>query len=319
VREFGWRYAVGLIGALGFVALFGWFGLNVAPKLAEKVKGVGTVLQAAAAAPFWQFTREGDAALRAKDYPRAIERYTAALDTRALSSQNRRMVLARRAVPLEWAERHGEAEADLTAALAIEPVEADLHYKRGMFYQRRKRHDSALADFAAGKRLQPANASFPYGEGLAHSSRRAYPQAIAAYSEAIRLKHDMMSAYMGRAGAYFHEKKYKEARADYDVVIADRENNGRASKNMAAREIANAYLWRGQAHTHIGDYARAQEDFDRVLAEQPKSASALKWRGYARERVGDKEQALADYRAALALAEQDRWIIERLQRLEGKP
>ena len=319
MQEFGWRYALGLIGALCFVALFGWFGLDVASKLAGGVKGIGAVMQAAAAGPVRQLTREGDAAVRAKDYPRAIERYTAALNTPAVSNPNRRMVLGRRAAALEWAERHAQAEADLTAALAIEPVEADLHYKRGMFYQRRKRPDAALADFAAGKRLQPTNASFSYGEGQAHSSRREYAQAITAYSEAIRLKHDMIPAYMGRASAYFHEKKYKEARADYDIVIADRESSGRATKDMPAREVANAYLWRGQANTHLGDYGRAQEDFDRVLAEQPKSASALKWRGYARERAGDKEQALADYRAALALADQDRWVIERLQRLEGKP
>jgi Flp pilus assembly protein TadD len=319
VREFGWRYALGLIGALCFVALFGWFGLTVAPKLVDGARGFGTAIQAAAAGPFKQLTREGDAAFRAKDYARAIERYSAALNIAPISNQDRRMVLTRRAAALEWAERHGEAEADLTTALAIEPVEADVYYRRGMFYQRRKRHDSALADFTAGKRLQPANPSFSYGEGQAHASRRNYPQAITAYSEAIRLKHDMMPAYVGRAGAYFHEKKYKEARADYDIVITDRESKGRATKDMPAREVSNAYLWRGQAHTHIGDYARAQEDFDRVLADQPKSSSALKWRGYARERVGDKEQALADYRAALALADQDRWLIERIQKLDGKP
>lgn len=319
MQEFGWRYALGLVGALCFVALFGWYGLDVASRLAGGVNGIGAVMQAAAAGPSRQLTREGDAAVRAKDYPRAIERYTAALNVRSLSTQDRRMVLARRAIAFEWAERHGEAEADLTAALAIEPVEADLHSKRGTFYQRRKRHDAALADFTAARRLQPTNAMHAYGEAQAHASRRDYPQAIAAYSEAIRLKHDLMRAYAGRGSAYFHEKRYKEARADYDIVIADRDNNGRATKDMPAREVANAYLWRGQAHTHLGDYGRAQEDFDRVLAEQPKSASALKWRGYARERAGDKEQALADYRAALALADQDRWLLERLQRLEGKP
>jgi len=316
VQEFGWRYALTLIGAVWVVALVCVLGLTVASKVGGTVgHGVHAMRQAQADLPAVQGLKDGDLAVRAKDYARAIERYSAGLAAPSISSGNRRNLLVRRAVALEWEKRYGEAEADLTAALAIEPVDQGLYAKRGAYYLRRNRHQAALADFTAARTIKRNDAALAYDEARAHAGLHAYGMAAASYSDAIRLKPDMMRAYLGRASAYGQLKMHREARADYDHVIADHEAKGRATKDLPAGEITNAYLWRGQMNSHLGDYARAKDDFDKVLAES-RTLNGLKWRGYALERMGEKEQALADYRAALALAEQDKWLTDRIKKLE---
>ena len=319
MQEFGWRYAFGLVGALCVVALVCTIGLTVAPKFSEAIKQAEQAsrkVRAEVTGPFAPLLREADAAERAKDWPRAIELYSSALAKPPISDEHRRIMLRRRALALEWARRYAESEADWTAALAIEPVDRDLHARRAGFYQRRNRHDEALADFRSAKSFNPTDAALSYGEGRALAGRRDYREAVDAYGEAIRLKPEMMRAWLGRAGAHAQLKMHREARADYDHVIADHEAKGRATKDLPASDITNAYLWRGQMNSHLGDYRRAKDDFDKVLANS-QTSNGLKWRGFALERMGEKEQALADYRAALALTEQDKWLSDRIKRLEA--
>jgi tetratricopeptide (TPR) repeat protein len=321
VQRFGWRYVLCLFGALGVVALVCTVGLDYAPKIVDAVKRAEWTMRktrAEVSGRFAPLVREAEAAEAAGDHPRAIELYSSALADASISNDDRRSMLRGRAYVLEWARRYPDAEADWSAALAIEPVDPVLYYRRGLFYQRRERHDEALADFAAGKRIDPRDPWFSYGEGGVRAVRQEHRLTIAAYSEAIRLKPDMMRAYLGRASAYNYEKMYQEAHADYDRVILDRESKGSATRYLQPRDIGLAYLGRGYARNHLGDYRGAKDDFDKVLGEQPRSSNALMWRGYALEQLGDRERALADYRAALVFVKTDEWLSERVRALEGR-
>jgi tetratricopeptide (TPR) repeat protein len=242
---------------------------------------------------------------RSAEHNQEIERYSTALRQDSLSQIERRELLRRRALVFESAKRFADAEADWNAALAIEPIEPALYFKRGFFYERLKRYDDALADFAAGKALDPKESFFSFGEGQVRSARGEHRLAIAAYNEAIRLNPGIIRFYPARASAYNSEGMYAEARTDYDKVLTDFERKGTDSGFLPLGEIGLAYLGRGYANNHLKDFRRAKDDFDKVLAMVPNSANAMKWRGIALEHLGDRERALADYRAALAILKKD--------------
>jgi tetratricopeptide (TPR) repeat protein len=262
--------------------------------------------------------RENQTKDRSVERNQEIEKYSAALRQDSLPHIERRDLLRRRALVFESAKRFSEAEADWNAALAIEPPEPALYFKRGFFYERLKRYDEALADFAAGKALDPKEAFFSFGEGQVRSARGEHRLAIAAYNEAIRLNPGIIRFYPARASAYNSERMYAEARADYDKVLTDFESRGPDSGLLPLGEIRLAYLGRGYANNNLKDFRRAKDDFDKVLAMVPNSANALKWRGIALEHLGDRERALADYRAALVILKKDDWVSERVRLLEGR-
>src|SRR2546423_9211748 len=124
--------------------------------------------------------RQATAASLAKKYDLAIEIYSGALRIDDLSPSERRDLLRRRALENESANKQVESEADWKAAIAVEPVDPMLFYKRGAYYQRVNRYDDALADFAHGKTLDSNEAWFFFGEGEIRSARGEHRLAIGA-------------------------------------------------------------------------------------------------------------------------------------------
>ena len=127
---------------------------------------LAVVTAAKAQDPVAEVVKKGEAASLARDYIREIEIYSAALQAGGLSDLDRRDLLRLRAFAHEWAKKFTEAEADWKAALAIEPVEPALYYKRGFFFERRARYDEALADFAKAKSLDPKKVAEKIHSGM---------------------------------------------------------------------------------------------------------------------------------------------------------
>ena len=295
VAALGWLYAPSVTGAIRQATYRG------AKWLPPSVRG-----------PFAQTIDEANAAHDAKDYARAIALYSAALTTAPIADKDRRDLLQRRATEYEWAEQYAEAEADLTTALAIQPLDPAIYRRRGSFYERRKRYDDALADFAAGMQLSPSDPGFHVGEGDVRFARQEYAAAIGCYNEALRLRPGTTEALMGRAAAYGRQESFAKARADYDAVLADLDRG--PLRQVLIQEITRARIKRGYVNLRLGEYARAKDDFDKVLAVRT-SRNALQWRGYALESLGDRDGALADYRAVLAIAPDEKWVAKRVQAL----
>jgi len=227
----------------------------------------------------------------------------------ATSVEDARRVLVRRASLFETVSEHAKAEADLTAALALEPVDPALYAERGYFYMRRNRFADALADFLTGAKLDPANARFRFAAGRAQAARGNYSTAIPFYDEAIRLNPRDAASFLARAEARVRVDMLAQARTDYDRAIAI----GLARNN----DRYFAYLGRGYVDLVRGDYSGAIGDFDRALELDPAAVSALLWRGYAREMGGRTDLALDDYERAAAADPRDRSARANLQRLRS--
>src|SRR5262245_60858148 len=114
------------------MAAAAWFHV---PGLADAVRSAasGRVPPSAALArgPFAQVIAEANAAHKAKDYAREVALYSEALATNPIADKDRRDLLGRRARAYEWGKQYPEAEADWTAALAIQPVDPSFYYRRG--------------------------------------------------------------------------------------------------------------------------------------------------------------------------------------------
>jgi tetratricopeptide (TPR) repeat protein len=220
-----------------------------------------------------------------------------------------RATLLRRASLYESVKDFAKAEADLTAALQLEPPVAGLYADRGYFYMRQGRFADALADFLAGARLDPDNGRFRFAAGRVEAALSNYSAALTFYDEAIRLSARDAGFYLARAEAFIHLDQPRRAWADYDHAID--------IKIPRSIDRYFAFLGRGYASLMLADYRGAIADFDRALEIDPRAVSALLWRGYAREQGGQADLALDDYERATAVDPKDRWARANLQRLRS--
>jgi tetratricopeptide (TPR) repeat protein len=239
--------------------------------------------------------REGREAKAAHDYPRAIDRYTAFLDTQSKPNWYSSVVLRERASTYETLKQYDHAEADLTAAIKASPISHSIYAERGAFYGRRHRDAEALADFMTGAKLDPRSGQYAYTEALLLDERGGRARAIERLDEAIRIEPNVRKYYAERGSAHNYLGMHAEARADYDKALQT------PDKYASPRELTRANLGRGYAALQLGLFQQAVDDFDVVLKVVPKASNALAWRGAAHQGLGDVEHAIADYKAALAL------------------
>ncbi|EJW11231.1 TPR repeat protein [Rhodovulum sp. PH10] len=223
---------------------------------------------------------------------------------------DRRSVLKMRATIYERVGDVERAEADLTAALAITPVEPSLYADRGYFYLRHQRYADAVADFVAGARLAPREAVFPYAVGRVQARMGDHERAVASYGEALRLDSEDGRVLIARAEAYVHLGHYAEARDDYT----------RALRTPLDRpgDRYFAFVGRGYTGLVLHDYDAAVKDFDQALALEPNAFNALAWRGFANEKRGRTDLAIADLERVVAADPSDAEVRSSLRRLRSK-
>ena len=86
-------------------------------------------------------------------------------------------------------------------------------------YRARGDVDRALADYSAALRLDPANADAFYGRGLTLARKRNYAQAIADFTVVLALKQEFAELYFARAAAHEDNGDADAAIADYGNAI----------------------------------------------------------------------------------------------------
>lgn len=226
-----------------------------------------------------------------------------------LSPEKRRTVLKARASVFEMAREYDRAEADLTAALQVEPSNPSDYVDRGYFYLRRSRYTEALQDFLTGARAEPSAARFRYGAARVQATMQNYAAAIELYDQAIRLNPKDGISYLSRAEANLHLKKLAEAKADYDRAI-------RIGLKRAGDKYFG-YLGRGYINLVKDDFAAAVADFDGALDVDPYAVNAWIWRGVANERRGRSDAAISDFEHAYAVDPNNAMVMSNLRRLRS--
>jgi len=223
--------------------------------------------------------------------------------------EKRRLNFKARASVYEMAREYDRAEADLNAAMKIDPADPADFVDRGYFYLRRGRYNDALQDFAAGARADPAGARYRYGAARVQATQQNYAAAIELYDQAIRLNPRDGVTYLSRAEANLHLKKFADAKADYDRAI--RVGLRRPSDKFYG------YVGRGFVNLLQDNYDAAAADFGSALDVEPYAVNAWMWRGFANERRGHSDAAISDFEHAYAVEPDNPLVMANLRRLRA--
>lgn len=117
-----------------------------------------------------------------------------------------RVAIERSADPLEKAQAHNNlgalylqaknnsaAQKEFSAAIALNPYEANSYLGRGIVEQQAANHEAAIADFTQASQLQPAPAAY-FWLGQAYEEKGDYNRARNAYMTALRMAPGMSEA-----------------------------------------------------------------------------------------------------------------------------
>jgi tetratricopeptide (TPR) repeat protein len=222
----------------------------------------------------------------------------------------RRVALKSRAAVYEKVGQNDRAEADYSAALALDPADPADYIDRGYFRLRMGRYVDAISDFTAGSKLDPKNPRFRYAVGRVYAAMRNYPAAIEHYGQAIRIAPRDPMAFLSRAEANIYLKNYAEAQTDYERAIK------LGLKRPGERLFA--HLGHGYVALVTDDFGTAVEDFDIALEIEPGTVNAWMWRAYANERLGRYDLALADYERAIMVEPDNTTARSNLRRLRSR-
>lgn len=152
-----------------------------------------------------------------------------------------------------YTDHRDRAIAANTAAIRLDPTDAEAYRNRGLGYRLKGEHGRALADFTEAIRLGPRYAAAYYARGSTYHTMGEHDKAIADYTETIRL--DPKSEIHSADAHTFRGVIYCEM-GDLDKGITD--------YNEAIRldpEYAEAYHYRGLAFEKSGEPAKAEADF----------------------------------------------------------
>jgi tetratricopeptide (TPR) repeat protein len=135
-----------------------------------------------------------------------------------------------------------QAIADYSAAVRLDPNNANTFFKRGDAYLKKGDFDRAISDYGEVIRLDPKNANAFFGRGVAYAKKGDLDRAISDYSEVIRLDPKNTIAFANRGADYLKK-------GDFDRAIADSSEAIRLNPNT----FAWVYCNRGHAKLKIND------------------------------------------------------------------
>lgn len=220
-------------------------------------------------------------------------------------------------------QNYSEAILNYNQSIAINPVDAEVYYNRGLAYIYLGEFQKAIADNNQVISLEPDNANAYHNRGSAYGSLGNYEQAIADLDTAISLNEDLAELYYNRGKAYHELGNFEKAITNYsDAIVRDPDhylafNNrglaysyqGNVEKAIAdfseaiiiePKHLA-AYINRAQVYASIGEFAEALTDYDQALAIDPEFATIYYNRADTLEKLGEYQKAIEDYSTAIAL------------------
>ncbi|MCK4476554.1 MAG: tetratricopeptide repeat protein [Methanophagales archaeon] len=224
------------------------------------------------------YAGKGNAAYRNKEYAKAVEYFT-----KALESENQ---------IIQKAGNKGLAGVYASKARALKAAED---------------YDKSIADYNKALALDPE-----LGTALGHQASNylivgEYYKAIELYDTTIELyKNDptykhMYSKYQGKGDCYYNLGEYDKAIGMYDKAIEE------CAKNYPSRAY-RIYAGIGNVHLALEEYDKAMENYNKVieLAEKEDSyvANAYKGLGTAYKELGEKAKAREALEKAKALYEE---------------
>ena len=143
-------------------------------------------------------------------YDKAIVHYTAAIDLNPenANAYNNRGVAYK---------NKGEIDAaiqDYNKAIDLNPEHADAYNNRGVAYANKGEIDAAIQDYNKAIDLNPEHADAYNNRGVAYKDKGEFDMAIQDFNKAIDLNPENAKAYNNRGVAWLHLREWEKAKAD---------------------------------------------------------------------------------------------------------
>ena len=164
--------------------------------------------------------KEGYQALLRRDYDKAIEYLTLAIEIGDLTRSNQALAYHYRGALFLKRERIDEAILDLDRALELNPRLATAYGDRGIAHRKKGEYELAIADYSEAMRLWPEWHDWYLHRGMVFVILGRFDDAIADYGTALKLRPRFVAALVARADAYVAKGESDKAIGDLGRAIA---------------------------------------------------------------------------------------------------
>ncbi len=155
------------------------------------------------------------------------------------------------------------AEADVSAALELEPNNPEAQYTRGMIRQQTGDTDGAIGDYTASLLLNPEHPFAFLGRALCHLHNHDFTAVIEDCDRAIQFMPGLVKAYELRGTARKSEGDLDGALADFNEAI------------RLAPQAVMPYNYRAGVHYARKQYGTAVRDHMEALKRDPRHAGTF--------------------------------------------
>ncbi|WP_439695447.1 tetratricopeptide repeat protein [Mucilaginibacter sp. AW1-7] len=243
-----------------------------------------------------------DSLYDSKDYRKALENYTRAINMKPKSKQKFVALLDKKAQAENDLKLYAEAIKDETAAILADPNFGDAYWNRAIAYGSTGEYQKAIADY---NKAVPFNAgnnenlSTLY-DNIALNERKIkqYKQAIEHGTKAISLNSQNGDAYWNRAAAHGQNGDYQQAVDDYTTAMYFNQED--------PKELSNLYQFRGRNKRNLKQYKDAINDYNTSVKLNPDNGDAYWDRGLVYQRNGDYLLSANDFTKAMEFYQEDK-------------
>lgn len=237
------------------------------------------------------------AELAAQNYDSALKLCNQALE---MDAENAESYYLRAKAQTDKRQRTGKgtytsALQDIDRAIALQPRVAYYLQRIEIFNRKGGSSKQAVVDYTAALVLEPNNAELYFYRSKRYPSRDS-AKAIRDLDRAIELNPERAEFYASRAyfsyyAARWHKKKVDSKRALQDLERAIQLNP----------TLPEAYITRGDWHELLGDRRKALQDYQRAIDADPKRAQSYISRGIFFRVIKDYTRAVRDFDQAIKL------------------
>jgi tetratricopeptide (TPR) repeat protein len=187
-----------------------------------------------------------------------------------------------------------QAFADFSAAIELDPADAQVYSNRGLVSQWKQDLDAALRDYDKAVALDPKLAAGYANRGNVYRLKGKWTQAVGDYDQAISLNPRLGDTYLGRGLARARLNDLDGALADLTKAL---DFNSRTVEKYTAR--GNVFYRKGDDEKALADYDRALELASQHSEGAVKDAAGYVDRGTLLFERGEFSRALADFDTAI--------------------
>lgn len=177
----------------------------------------------------------------------------------------------------------------LNDAIAKNPKDEQLYFRRGLIYLDKKQYQKTVDDYNIALSLNPNDGQSYVNRGHAYDKLGKPEKAIEDYTSAIRVNPKLFQAYYNRGYCYVNAAKYQKAVEDLSLAI------------KINPSWVNAYNNRAISYYQLAQYEKAYQDSVKALELDPNSSCAYLYRGKAEGQMKKEADAVADLTKAISL------------------